>query len=245
MTHRRVLSALAAGASLVLVTWVCVLAQTPRGTAGKKPPSPGTRFPSQSADVAPVLSPNRYPPNPYPVQPAYRYQAIPGTLAPPGVSGAPVASLPARLELASGLTIEGQVLAEQLPCQTTFGEVSIPLAKVRGLRLHDSQPSTDPPSEDRAATIVLDNNDSLTVTLRAALIHVKTEWGMAIVDVPHVRSLVLTTDEVQWQEAGGRWILTPIERPAAETEDTPIGTISGRIIIQEEDEAKLGIELEP
>ena len=92
---------------------------------------------------------------------------------------------------------------------------------------------------------MLDNNDSLTVGLRAAQIQVKTEWGMAIVDVPHVRSLVLTADEVQWQESGGRWILVPAEKPAAEESETPIGTISGRIIIQEEDEAKLGIELEP
>ena len=147
--------------------------------------------------------------------------------------------------MARGLTLAGEVPAESLPCHTTFGEVSIPLAKVRGLRLHDIQPDTSPQSEVRGATVVLDNNDSLTVGLRAAQIQVKTEWGMAIVDVPHVRSLVLTADEVQWQESGGRWILVPAEKPAAEESETPIGTISGRIIIQEEDEAKLGIELEP
>jgi hypothetical protein len=162
------------------------------------------------------------------------------------VPGTPIPSLPSKVELTSGLTLTGQVPGEPLLCQATFGAVAIPLATIRGVRLHD--PDTTAASEKPAgptATVILANGDSLTVALRAAQVQVKTEWGMAIVDVPHVRSLVLTADEVQWQQSGGRWILVPMEKPAAEAEDRSSETtiITPRIIIQEEDEAKLGIEL--
>ncbi len=245
MTYRRVISAIAVGAALVLVA--CVLAQAPRNPANKnsRPAAPsGTTTPYPLTDAAPAPTPYS-PSNPYPVQQAYESR-VPGSLAAPPIPGTPVASLPARLQLTSGTTIEGQVPAEQLQGQTTFGEVSIPLDKVRGLRLLDPDASAGEQRRPaQTAAVIFTNGDSLTVTLRAELIQVKTEWGMAIVDVPHVRSLILTTDEVQWQEAAGRWILAPVEKAPAEAADSPAGTTSARTFIQEEDEAKLGIELQP
>ncbi|MCI0361000.1 MAG: hypothetical protein L0211_21175 [Planctomycetaceae bacterium] len=61
--------------------------------------------------------------------------------------------------------------------------------------------------------MILTNNDSLTVSLRAAQIQVKTQWGEANINVPHLKSLLLTSDDVQWQEAGGRWTLVAVEKP--------------------------------
>jgi hypothetical protein len=253
MMIRRILAAIAVCLVLVLVASISLIAQTRTGSA--KPPQPvpppGTRFapsspvPAGGTPYSPSIG--------FPVQNAYASQSVPGSLAPPRVPGTPVPSLPARLELASGLSLTGQVPAESLPCQATFGEVSIPLAKVRGLRLHDPDTTaTDKEPAGPAATIVLDNSDSLTVTLRAELIHVKTDWGMAIVEVPHVRSLILTADAVQWQQSGGRWHLSPVDNVPDEAKEAPSESaaaphliLPGRIIIQEEEETKLGIELEP
>ena len=248
MTIRRVLAALTICAALVLAVTLSLLAQT-RTPAAKDPrpvPPPGTRYLTPSASTPAGETPYA-PSNPYTVQPAFGSQVI----SPLPVPGAPIASLAAKVELTSGLVLTGQVPGESLHCQATFGAVAIPLATIRGLRLHDPDASaTDEKPAGPSATVILTNGDSLTVALRAAQVQVKTEWGMAIVDVPHVRSLVLTTAEVQWQQSDGRWILAPTARPPAEASEAPAeaveapaGTTTPRIIIQDEDEAKLGIEL--
>src|SRR5688572_22103360 len=104
MTIRRVLSVLAVGGALVLVAWVCVLAQTPRNLASASPqpvPQPGIRFPPPPvATAATPYSPS----NPYAVQSAFGPQ---GLTTP--VPATPVSSLPAKVELTSGLALAGQV----------------------------------------------------------------------------------------------------------------------------------------
>jgi hypothetical protein len=132
--------------------------------------------------------------------------ALPDSAAPPRV-------VPIKLQLGSGLVLEGVIDgASPFPCQTAFGEASIPPSAIRGIRLHGVQTSPSDPLP--AATIILHNNDSLTVSLRATQIQIKTTWGMATVDLPHAQSLLLTSDAVQWQQVGDRWTLAPIEDPA-------------------------------
>jgi hypothetical protein len=253
MNGRRVVAALGAAAVLTLVAWVCVVAQTPRSRGSTVPPAPppGTRYSIPAADIRPSTTP--YSPSiNFPVVPAVGTQPYSQTFT-PQPAGTPIASLPVKLELTSGLALAGQVAAEPLACQAAFGDIMIPLDTIRGLRLHDVPSAAEPEKQRPAAqaTVVLNNHDSLTVTLRAAQIQVKTEWGMAFVDVSHLRSLVLTTDEVKWQETGGRWNLVPVEKPPAEASEAPAeaepapasGIITPRIIIQEEAEEKLGTEL--
>ncbi len=134
---------------------------------------------------------------------------------PPGSFAPQVATIPIRLELRSGLTLAGQVESAALPGLTRFGEVAIPLTAMRGLRLFDGSPDAKLP-EGPTATVILDNDDSLTVVLRAQQIQVKTEWGTAIVDLPQVRSLLVTSEPVQWIDSGGRWRLEPLPPSAAD-----------------------------
>jgi hypothetical protein len=57
---------------------------------------------------------------------------------------------------------------------------------------------------------VLEHNDTLTVTVSCPGITVKTSWGQANIELPHVRSLLLTTDKVRWSETpDGRCLLAP------------------------------------
>jgi hypothetical protein len=128
--------------------------------------------------------------------------------------------LPVRVELRTGLALDGQIaVAGPLVCATAFGEAAIPLATIRGIRLHDEQSTAGTERPAPQATIILTNNDSLTVSLRASQIQVKTEWGEANINVPHLKSMLLTADDVQWQEANGRWTLVAAEKPPPAAKD--------------------------
>ena len=225
---------------LALVVWVTVRAQStaPRPKVPQNQPAPsGPYTPAAPPRFAPgTTAPGTTAPgtNPYqPIQPAnasipYSPSAF-GSFqsdadAPPSlVSGKLV---PVKLQLAGGLHLEGNIDASgPLPCAATFGEVSIPLTAIRGIRLHEGTTSANTPLP--AATVILNNNDSLTVSLRATQMQIKTAWGTAIIDLPHVQSLLLTQDDVQWQQAGDRWILASVEnsapalKPGARREDYP------------------------
>jgi hypothetical protein len=219
MTFLRTIAVLATGGLLVLVAWLSVLAQTPRS-----PSRVG------SADVAPALPPARSAPTfsiPNAVQPAFGTTTLPPSSPHPaptsslyytpssGEAAAGVTVIPVKLELRSELVLEGKIEATgPYPCGTTFGEVSIPWEKMRGIRVHEGENTLG------MATVVLDNSDALTVTMRAAQIQIRTEWGMAVVEMPYVRSLILTADAVRWQQVEGKWRLAPVEK-AAPDEDRP------------------------
>jgi hypothetical protein len=83
-----------------------------------------------------------------------------------------------------------------------------------------------------AATVILTNGDSLTVALQAELLQLKTDWGVASIEVSHIRSVLLLdrsgagkgTGDVthEWQQHDGRWQLigledAPAEAPADDT----------------------------
>jgi hypothetical protein len=208
---------------LVLAAMALVAAQAPRPkgpsgeqsrvpSAGPFVPPPPTRMPG-----TPLLPVSPYPPNSAgEFAPRDFAPQIPVT-QPPTAVAPEVTFIPIRLELRSGLVLEGQVEAAALPGLTRFGDVAIPLTAIRGLRLHEGAPDPKLP-EGPAATVILDNDDSLTVVLRAQQIQVKTAWGTAIVDLPQVRSLLVTSDEVQWLKADGRWRLKQVEKLPSDAE---------------------------
>lgn len=217
MSLRRASGVLAVAGMLALLVWVSVRAQSPRPQAPKGQSIPSnTPLPTPPTRFAPgtiVPGSNAY----HAVQPANA--SIPyassggGTFQLPPDAAAPPSAVPVKLQLTSGLLLEGNVDSTgPFPCVATFGEVSIPLTAIRGIRLHEIQTTASNPLP--AATIILHNNDSLTVSLRTTQIQIKTAWGMATVELPHVQSLLLTQDDVQWQQAGDRWILAPVPKPA-------------------------------
>jgi len=209
----RVLAVVSAGGALVLLAWVYVLAQQPRSTGGTS--APGVRFPTTpSVNSIPygLATPVPAPPNRFVTQAAAGSGG--NAYLPPSLPGADVSPLPVKVELRTGLVLNGQIAdTGPLIFGTAFGEAAIPLAAIRGIRLHEEQaaPGTERPAPQ--ATIILTNSDSLTVSLRAMQIQVKTEWGEANINVPHLKSMLLTADDVQWQEGNGRWTLVAVEKP--------------------------------
>jgi hypothetical protein len=279
MTFRRAVSFACLGGLLMLGAWVYVRAQAPRkGAAVRANPS---------ADFAPsTFQPTPPPPT------RFVHPTGPGTTVVPASASArpslapgdlrPTEQLPARVELTSGLVLSGTLAAEPLACQAAFGPVSIPLGKIRGVRLHDAEsaaeesaahhptaetgtttpPATDlaplpagpetslpspsfgtfPPSSvtpaipqstsgtapaGPAATVILTNGDSLTVALQAELLQLKTAWGVASIEVAHIRSILLLENggagegkgeaTHEWQQHDGRWELHRVEVAPAES----------------------------
>jgi len=212
----RVLAVVLAGGSLVLLAWVYVLAQQPRSPGGTTPPS--VRFPttpSVNSDSYGSVPPAPAPPSGFVARVAIEsggnaYQPF----LPSAPPGADLSLLSVRVELRKGLALDGQIaVTGPLVCGTAFGEAAIPLTAIRGIRLHEELAASGPERPAPQATIILTNNDSLTVSLRAAQIQVKTEWGEANIHVPHLKSMLLTADDVEWHEANGRWTLVAVEKP--------------------------------
>lgn len=113
---------------------------------------------------------------------------------------------PAKVELKGGQTLTGDLQRSgPLECETIIGTTGIPVNAIKGIRLHDQSDEAD--DGKAIATIILANNDSLTVTLKCECFLIKTEWGTATVNVPHVKSVLLTIDSVEWRERDGRWHL--------------------------------------
>jgi hypothetical protein len=205
------------GASLVLVAWAIVLAQQPRSV-----PSPSAKNP-----VSPPPTRSNYRES-VPINP---YASIDGgsyaPLSPPSLGG-DVSLLPVKVELRKGLVLDGQLpVTGPLACATAFGEAALPLAAIRGIRLHEVQEVANAERVGPQATIILSNNDSLTVYLRAAQFQVKTEWGEANIGVAHLRSILLTADDVEWQEAGGRWSLVA----EAKSEPEPVDEVKETTVL--------------
>lgn len=214
MTIRRVLAVVLAGGVMVLVAWVYVLAQQPRLPRAAVGVSDDRIPPTTRTIVTPTAQFSTSPAAPVPVIP---YQPF----APPSLPAAEPSSLAVKVELRKGLVLEGQIaVTGPLQCLATFGEVGIPLSTIRGIRFHELGAAAGAPQQVPQATVILTNNDSLTVMLQATQIQVKTEWGEANIFVPQLKSILLTSDDVRWQEANGRWTLVAVDKaPPAVVEE--------------------------
>ena len=174
-------TALAIG--LVVVIAACLFAQAPSGA--KK----AVTIPPGSAGIM------------FPAQPHL------GTFVPaPPRASEPIAA-PVKVELTSGEVLTGDLqVTGPLECETIIGVTGIPVNTIQGIRQHER--SDEAENNKATATVVLANNDSLTVTVRVHHFEIKTEWGTAIVNTAHIRSILLTMEHVEWREGeGGRWYL--------------------------------------
>jgi hypothetical protein len=131
----------------------------------------------------------------------------------------PQPARPAVIELKNGLKLAGKLAADPINFQVMFGQASLPLETIRGIRIADQVPSDGGPPQLISATIILGNGDSLTGMPRLDVIRLQTEWGEAIVKLTHLKSVVVMGDDVAWQEHEGRWRLVPATQSQAESRE--------------------------
>lgn len=219
MRARFIVWAAGIGSVAIILTAMCVtLAQNPHATRVPRV-APSTVYDSH----APSISPETFPGPPVSIV--------------PGATPASAATRSALIELRSGLALEGHLRCVPIPCQAVFGQASLPLETILGIRMSDELTSVEGGEPRPAgATIILSNGDSLTGMPQIEVLHLQTEWGEAIVKLSHLKSLLLTGEKVIWEEHDGRWRLTPAPTPTedretpAESADSaaePAGAISG------------------
>jgi hypothetical protein len=119
-----------------------------------------------------------------------------------------VRPLAATITLSSGAELRGTLLDEtELPMRTSFGQASIPLAEVAGIKMAQEGNST--------TTVILHNGDTITGATDLARVNIETEWGKAQINGPNVNA-ILFTPGLSWVKddtlTGDRWKL--VEQPA-------------------------------
>jgi hypothetical protein len=167
--------------------------------------------------VAPPGNPNRVFPAPQVVQfpPGVFQRIAPTAVIPPAPSGIEPTrsgehySVPAKIEMNDGATLTGEIQSSgPLHCVALFGEAAIPFNQIKGIEWRTE--TDQPEGQQRQATLILLNGDSLTVTVATPVIQVKTTWGHAAVELPNVRSIVMTIEKVKWSDTpNGRRALVP------------------------------------
>ncbi len=106
--------------------------------------------------------------------------------------------------LTDGMLITGTLLdTSSIAVKTAFGEASIPLSEVAGIRF--------PAAEDTSTTIVMLNGDSITGATDVKFVNVETSWGNAKINGQSV-STMLFVPGLTWHNSdslgGKRWTLT-------------------------------------
>ena len=128
-------------------------------------------------------------------------------------SGVPAASIPkvgpitVTVELVGGQKINGTLTeVTTIPIRTAFGEASVPLAAVAGIKLASP--------EDSSTTVIMKNGDSITGATDLKIIGVDTEWGSAKINGSSVMSILLLPD-LKWNATNGingkRWSLVDVK----------------------------------
>jgi len=120
-----------------------------------------------------------------------------------------VSPLSATLSLTNGTDLTGALTSStELAMKTSFGEVSIPLSEVAGIKMASEGNAT--------TTVVLHNGDSVTGATELETMELQTEWGKAEVNCPSIISILFAQD-MQWVSdkgvAGERWVLTQKPKP--------------------------------
>ncbi len=90
--------------------------------------------------------------------------------------------------------------------KTSFGEASIPMSEIAGIRL--------PYGDDVSTTVVMLNGDSITGAVDIKQLSIETEWGSANIKGSAIQS-ILFVPNVQWQPSsnlsGKRWTLADVK----------------------------------
>ncbi|MCA9083571.1 MAG: hypothetical protein KDA81_05930 [Planctomycetaceae bacterium] len=139
--------------------------------------------------------------------------------APPAAKGSEAPKAPAvtvrplavTVELTSGTKLQGTLMeTSELPMRTAFGQATIPLAEVAGIKLASEGNAT--------TTVVMHNGDSITGATELNRLLVETEWGKADITGSSI-SAVLFAQGLQWTSSAGlngtRWTLTEAQKPQA------------------------------
>lgn len=117
-------------------------------------------------------------------------------------------NVPAKVELNDGTTLAGDLHSSSpLQCQALFGLVAIPFNQIKGVEWQRKTDEQDEPGD--SATLILLNGDKLTVTVNVPAIQLKTTWGHATVELPQVRSIVMTIEKVKWADTPTGRALVP------------------------------------
>jgi hypothetical protein len=100
--------------------------------------------------------------------------------------------------------------------RTAFGEASIPLTEVAGVRF--------PAAEDTSTTVVMLNGDSITGATDLKFVGVETTWGSAKINGQNVLTMLFVPG-LEWKNTealgGKRWMLTEAMVAAAPQPITP------------------------
>ncbi len=125
--------------------------------------------------------------------------------------------------LRSDLVLTGALTdSTMLSLRTAFGEASIPLAEVAGVRF--------PSGQDTTTTLVMLNGDSITGASDVKTVTVETEWGSAKINGENISSMMFVPG-LEWQNTkglnGSRWTLTEAKaRPTGPTTSNPAASNS-------------------
>lgn len=219
MRARILIGAAATGGMLFVLAVMCVVvAQNPPTKSRSKAAESANEIPSFASETPRAAGDVQVPLVPaFPsrINAAADDQAIFSAAA-----TSPRPGRPAVIELTNGLKLTGHLAAAPIPFQVMFGHVALPLETIRGIRIADPVRSDVGSPQLISATIILENGDSLTGMPRVDVIQLQTEWGEAVVKLTHLKSVVLTSDDVIWEEHDRRWRLVPPQPPPAQSEDT-------------------------
>lgn len=123
--------------------------------------------------------------------------------------------LSVTVQLVFGNTeLRGTLLSStDLAMKTSFGDVTIPLSEVAGVKLASQG--------NASTTVVMHNGDSITGAWDLERLEVQTEWGLAIIDGTAVNSILFAQGMAWVSEqglSGTRWAL--MERPGSGAESS-------------------------
>lgn len=129
----------------------------------------------------------------------------------PNAGGSKLPPLSVTVELMGGSKIVGTLVdVVQLPMKTSFGEASVPLAEVAGVKFASA--------DDSSTTVILKNGDSITGATDLKVISVDTEWGSAKINATSIASILLLPD-LRWNASNGlsgrRWSLVDAKQANA------------------------------
>lgn len=143
----------------------------------------------------------------------------------PVAKAAPVGDAPrlrplsVTVNLAKSTQIRGALTdATSIEMKTSFGQVTLPLSEVAGIRMADESTAT--------TTVVLHNGDSVTGATDFSRLTVETEWGVATINGSNV-SNILFVPGLKWDSQSGlngvRWSLVEANsaKPASTASSRP------------------------
>jgi hypothetical protein len=213
MNRRRTLLAVALCLSLV----VLIVAQEKQSKPAGPTVAPPTTVPHIPVMPGAPPATAAWPHFPHGVTPALNPPILPGSVVP--TQGREHYTVPAKVEFDDGTMLSGEIHSDgPLQCMALFGATAIPFYQIKGIEWRSG--TEQPEDQERKATLVLINNDALTVVATTPKLQLKTTWGHAAVELAHVRSIVMTSEKVKWVDTpdGRRELVPDADAPDAKEE---------------------------